>query len=162
MKALRALAALLLLGLWARVTYADGGTILLHQDAGAFTVTLFAASQPLRVGPADLSVMVQDKASGDVLLDPVVEVTSASQTVRLQSGQGGNRLVQAGLITYSHPGDWPITLVVQRGNGVARLSTTCRVEADHSRTLLIWFYVLLPAGIIVLFLLHQTLKQRKL
>ncbi len=36
--------------------------MLLHQDAGAFTVTLFAAPQPLQVGAADFSVMVQDRS----------------------------------------------------------------------------------------------------
>jgi hypothetical protein len=160
MKPLRGLAALLLFVCCARVSYGDGGTILLHQDSGPFIVTLFAAEQPLRVGPADLSVMVQDKATGDILLDPVIEVTMPSQTVRLQSAHSGNRLLQAGTVNFSHPGRWPLQVEVRRGKDVARLSTELTVEADHSRSLLVWFYVLLPAVIIVLFLLNQTLKRR--
>lgn len=160
MKLPRALAALLVLVCWARASYGDGGTILLHQDAGAFTITLFAQTQPLRVGTADLSVMVQDKTSGQVLFDPVVDLTSGSETIRLQRGQGGNRLLQAGTVHFSHPGQWRLTLAVRRGNDVAQVSTECTVEPDHSRAFQVWAGVLLPAAIILLFLLHQALKQR--
>lgn len=167
MKALRPLAALLILGFWATASYGDGGTILLHQDAGPFSITLFAASQPLHVGAADLSVMVQDKTSGDVLLDPVVDLTLAPQvanampqTVRLARGQASNRLLQAATVRFSHPGQWRLTLLVQRGKDVVHLSTECTVEPDRSRTRLVWFYVLLPVGIIFLFVIHQVLKHQ--
>jgi hypothetical protein len=167
MKALRPLAALLLLALWASAAYGDGGVVLLHQDAGPFSITLFAASQPLQVGAADLSVMVQDKASGEVLLDPVVDLTIASKsadasprTVRLARGQASNRLLQAATVDFSHPGLWRLEVRVVRGKDTAQLSTVCTVEAGHSRARLVWFYVLLPAGIIVLFVLHQVLKLR--
>ncbi len=71
MKALRPLAAVFMLAMGATAAHGDGGTMLLHQDAGPFTITLFAAPQPLQVGTADFSVMVQDRSSGEVLLDPV-------------------------------------------------------------------------------------------
>jgi hypothetical protein len=166
MKALRPL-ALLLLGLWASAAYGDGGTVLLHQNAGPFSVTLFAASQPLQVGAVDLSVMVQDKASGEVLLDPVIDLTIASKSadatprrVRLAQGQASNRLLQAATVDFSRPGPWRIDVLVVRGIDTVQLSTVCTVEPSHSRALLVWFYVLLPVGIIVLFALHQVLKLR--
>ncbi len=49
---------------------------------------------------------------------------------------------------------------VRRGNDVAHLSTECTVEPDRSRATLVWFYVLLPVGIILLFVIHQGLKLR--
>src|ERR1700761_4793694 len=61
MKALRRLATVLVVVMWATAAHGDGGAMLLHQDAGAFTVTLFAAPQPLQVGTADFSVLVQDR-----------------------------------------------------------------------------------------------------
>ncbi|MGC2399352.1 MAG: hypothetical protein WA510_06210 [Acidobacteriaceae bacterium] len=183
MKALRALAALLMLASWAAAAYGDGGTILLHQDAGAFTITLFAAPQPLQVGSADFSVMVQEKAGGDVLLDPVVDLTLAPQaanatprTIRLARGQAGNRLLQAATVDFSEPGQWRLSLEVRRSNNevrrsknvvqsskdVAYLSTECTVEPNRSRTVLVWFYVLLPVGIVLLFVIHQALKHQAL
>jgi hypothetical protein len=167
MKALGPLAAMLILGIWAIPAHGDGGTILLHQDAGAFSVTLFAAPQPLHAGPTDLSVMVQDRTSGQVLLDPTIDLTIApeaagamQQTVRLEKGQASNRLLQAAGVRFPNPGKWRLSLVVRRGTEVAQLSTDCIVEPDRSRAVLVWFYVLLPVGIILLFALHQGLKFR--
>ena len=71
-----------MLGMWATAAHGDGGTMLLHQDAGAFTITLFAAPQPLHAGAADLSVLVQDRSSGEVLLDPVIDLTVAERKRR--------------------------------------------------------------------------------
>jgi hypothetical protein len=167
MKALYPLAASLMLAMVATAARADGGAMLLHQDAGPFTVTLFAAPQPLRTGDADLSVMVQDRISGEVLLDPAIDVTVApaaasatQQTVRLTKGQASNRLLQASTVHFSNAGKWRLTLAVRRGNDTAQLSTECSVEPDRSRATLVWFYVLLPVAIILLFVLHQALKLR--
>jgi hypothetical protein len=167
MKALYPLAAFLMLTMGATAARADGGAMLLHQDAGAFTITLFAAPQPLHTGAADLSVMVQDRSSGEILLDPVIDLTVApadanatQQTVRLAKGQASNRLLQASTVHFSSAGKWRIALAVRRGNDTAQLSTGCTVEPDRSRATLVWFYVLLPVAIILLFVLHQALKLR--
>lgn len=167
MKALCPLAAVLVLSVWAATARADGGAMLLHQDAGVFTITLFATPQPLRTGAADLSVMVQDRTSGEVLLDPTIDLTIAPEaastsqpTIRLAKGQASNRLLQAGTVHFSSSGRWRLTLLVRRGSDVVQLGTDCSVEPDHSRSTLIWFYVLLPVGIILLFATHQVLKLR--
>jgi hypothetical protein len=167
MKALYPLAAFLMLAMGAAAARADGGAMLLHQDAGAFTITLFAAPQPLRTGDADLSVMVQDRISGEVLLDPAIDVTiapespSASlQTVRLARGQASNRLLQACTVHFSTAGTWHLALLIRREHDQAQLSTDCTVEPNHSRATLVWFYILLPLGIILLFVIHQVLKLR--
>jgi hypothetical protein len=166
MKALCVLACLLL-GIGVTAARADGGAMLLHQNAGAFTITLFAAPQPLHAGAADLSVMVQDRSSGQILLDPVIDLTVAppaagatQQTVRLEKGQASNRLLQASTVQFPSAGKWRLTLAVRRGNDTAQLVTECTVEPDHSRATLVWFYVLLPVGIVLLFVIHQVLKLR--
>jgi hypothetical protein len=167
MKPLYVLAACLMLVIGATAARADGGAMLLHQDAGAFTITLFAAPQPLHTGAADLSVMVQDRSNGEVFLDPVIDLTIApqaasttQQTVRLSKGQASNRLLQASTVHFSAAGKWRLTLAVRRGNETARLVTECTVEPDHSRVTLVWFYVLLPVAIILLFVIHQVLQLR--
>jgi hypothetical protein len=167
MKARYPLAALLMLVMGAAAARADGGAMLLHQDAGAFTITLFAAPQPLRTGDEDLSVMVQDRTSGEVLLDPIIDLTvapaplSASpQTVRLAKGQASNRLLQACTVHFSSAGRWHLALLIRRGHDQAQLSTDCTIEPNRSRATLVWFYILLPVGIILLFVIHQVLKLR--
>ena len=140
--------------------------MLLHQDAGPFTITLFAAPQTLQAGPAEVSVMVQDRRSGEVLLDPVIDLTVAPEgadaeheTVRMARGQASNRLLQASTVHFPRAGKWRLRLLVQRGNDIAHLDTECTVEADRSRAFLVWFYVLLPVGIVVVFVIHQCLKR---
>ncbi len=167
MKALYVLAVCLMLILGATAARADGGAMLLHQDAGAFTITLFAAPQPLHVGAADLSVMVQDRSNGEILLDPVIDLTVAPQagggtvhTVRLSRSHTGNRLLQASTVYFSTAGKWRLTLAVRRDSDTAQLGTECTVERDHSRAGLVWFYLLLPVGIILLFVIHQVLQLR--
>jgi len=141
--------------------YGDGGAMLLHQDSGPFTVTLFAAPQPLHAGMADISVMVQDRTSGQTLLDPVVDVTlDHDPVVRLGPGLSGNKLVQSATVHFARAGRYGLSIVVRRGHDVAQLTTECNVEADHSRAALVWFYVLLPAVAIVLFVIQQRLKMR--
>ncbi len=136
--------------------------MLLHQDAGPFTITLFATPQPLQVGTADLSVMVQDRTSEEVLLDPAIELDRRGRRIARDRsagrGQASNRLLQAATVHFSKAGKWRLTLLVRRGNDTASLSTECTVEPDSSRAILVWFYVLLPVGIILLFVLHQILK----
>jgi hypothetical protein len=167
MKPLYVLAAWLMLVIGVTAARADGGAMLLHQDAGAFTITLFAAPQPLHTGAADLSVMVQDRSNGEVLLDPVIDLTIApqapsatQQTVRLSKGQASNRLLQASTVQFSAAGKWRLTLAVRRGKDAVQLVTECTVEPDHSRATVVWFYVLLPVGTILLFVIHQVLKLR--
>jgi hypothetical protein len=160
MRALRRLAAVFMLALGTTAAHGDGGTVLLHQDAGAFTITLFAAPQPLQVGTADFSVLVQDRSSGEVLLDPSLDLTVAGTTVRLTRGQVSNRLLQSATVHLSTPGKKRLTLAIRRGSEGAQVTTDCTIDPDRSRATLVWFYVLLPAGIIVLFGIHQGLKLR--
>ena len=159
MKGLLLATAILLWG--TTLAYGDGGTMLLHQDSGAFTVTVFAAPQPLQVGAAEISVMVQDRSSGNVLADPVVEVTLDQQTsVRLANGHTSNRLLQAATVHFSRAGQWTLNISVKRGQDVASFHVECSVEADHSRAILLWFYLLLPVVVIVVFVIHQGLQAR--
>ncbi|MGB8534837.1 MAG: hypothetical protein WCD57_00365 [Acidobacteriaceae bacterium] len=167
MKALYPLAAFVMLAVGATAARADGGAMLLHQDAGAFTITLFAAPQPLRTGDADFSVMVQDRTSGEILLDPIIDLTVAPEspsaspeTVRLAKGQASNRLLQACTVHFSTAGRWHLALRIRRGNDQAQLQTACTVEPNRSRATLVWIYVLLPVAIILLFIIHQALKIR--
>jgi hypothetical protein len=89
------------------------------------------------------------------------EVASATQQiVRLTKGQASNRLLQASTVQFSRSGKWRLTLAVRRGNDTGQLSTECSVEPDRSRATLVWFYVLLPVAIILLFVIHQALKLR--
>jgi len=147
---------------------ADGGTVILYRDAGPFTVTLFAPGVPLHTGATDLSVLVQERAGGEVLFDPGVTLTAtqpgahaAPVAATLSHAMAANQLLQAANVRFSRPGKWRIALNVRRGEQTATLNTEVTVEPNRSRAYMVWFYLLLPLAFILLFVAHQTLKGRQ-
>src|SRR5438094_524539 len=52
---------------------ADGGMVRLSQRQGGYQITVFTAPTPFRAGPVDVSVLVQDAATGEAL--PQAQVT---------------------------------------------------------------------------------------
>jgi hypothetical protein len=90
------------------------------EKAGPFLITVFSDPTPLRVGPVDISVMVQEGDSGRPILE-------AEVTVRLQKyGAGGspilaqatrqnatNKLLYAALVDLPAPGLWELQVTAQ-------------------------------------------------
>ena len=70
----RLLPGLLLFGLSVCNARADGGVIRLRQAKGPFLVTVFTAAEPVQEGLCDVSVLVQQRDSGDAMLDATVEL----------------------------------------------------------------------------------------
>jgi hypothetical protein len=71
---IRFLPVLVLLGLSQENARADGGVIRLQKTQGPFVVTIFSSSEVVRNFPADVSVMVQRRDSGDAILDASVSL----------------------------------------------------------------------------------------
>src|SRR5947199_7831416 len=57
---------------------ADGGAVRLREQAGAYQVTVFTSPTPLRAGPVDVSVLVQD-AAGECVPEARVAVRLAAR-----------------------------------------------------------------------------------
>src|SRR5262252_4179481 len=53
----------------------DGGIVLSHQAKGPFSVTVFVSPEAARGGLTDVSVLVQSRKSGEVVLDADVSLT---------------------------------------------------------------------------------------
>ena len=67
---------------------ADGGAVRLRERAGGYQITVFTLPTPLRAGPVDVSVLVQDAATGEC-------VPEARVTVRLTARGTGDVLEYA-------------------------------------------------------------------
>jgi hypothetical protein len=155
---------LFLLGL-AGTAHADGGRVRMQQTSGEFIVTLFTAPEPLTTGDADLSVLVQDRATQQVLLNAVTEIQLTSpvgdvQTIPLARGQASNRMLQAATVHLGRTGSWFATVRVRHGADQAACSTRFEVATNRSRRALILAFLLLPLFAIALFVLHQTQRSR--
>ena len=148
------------------VAHADGGTVQLREASGPFVVTVFAAPEPLRVGPIDTSVLVQDRETGRVILDATVNLafqpvagTSPRFQTRATHAQARNKLLQAVTIDVPAPGWWTIQVFVSRDREQAVLATKLLVMPAAPRLATIWPFLILPPFAIALFALHQTLRR---
>lgn len=142
---------------------ADGGQILLHQTSGSFAITVFATPQPLTSGDADLSVLVQDGASQQPVLDVDVSLRlqpPSGPIVPVALNQQSSQLMRSAEYHFAQPGHWGLTVEVSRGSLRSVVTGGFDVAASHSRQVLVWIFVLLPLLFIGLFAVQQHLKSQ--
>jgi hypothetical protein len=147
------------------LAYADGGRLRFSKPAGSFTVTLFTTPEPLTAGPADLSVMVQDTASGEIISDGDIQlrlVGPAGQVLQTaaKSGMAANKLLEAADVNLSGPGTWHLQVSVQQGSRTGVCAAELLVEPGSRKAMIIWIFALMPVVAILLFVLHQRQKSR--
>jgi hypothetical protein len=146
---------------------ADGGALRLHERAGNYQVAVFTSPTPFRAGPVDISVLVQDAATGEC-------VTGARATVRLTArgsgfvmecpataGAASNKLFHAAVFQLPEAGWWDVDVAVEgpRGSALVRFE----VEADEPlpRWLTLWPWFGWPFFAVAVFGIHQVLVRRK-
>lgn len=148
------------------VVWADGGVLRARQKAGPFTVSIFTTPEPLRVGPVDVSVLVQS-SGGRVLTDAVVDVLFESATrpierrrARATEGASSNKLAKAAVVDLPAAGQWTLTVSVRANADAGTVTCLLPVAPSASRMSLLWPWLLVPPVVIALFAVHQTLKDR--
>jgi hypothetical protein len=147
---------------------ADGGTLRLSQRAGGYLITVFTDPTPLRAGPVDVSVLVQDAATKQAL--PQAQVTVwVGQSVRgraavpypATTAAATNKLLHAALFELPEAGWWELEVVVQGPPGPARVRFTVEAAEPSPRWVAFWPWVSWPALVILLFGVHQLLARKK-
>lgn len=119
--------------------------------------------EPLAVGPADVSVLVQEPGSGAVILDAdvVLEISGPGPALRISAGAGTNRLLQSALVDLPTPGVWRLGVTVRRGAAVSRVSCDLPVSAPASRLSAVWPFLAIPPVAVALFALRGALAPRR-
>jgi hypothetical protein len=147
---------------------ADGGTLCLLERAGGYQVAVFTSPTPLRAGPVDVSILVQNASTRE-------QVPGARVVVRLKRhGTTGptleyeatteaatNKLFRAANLDLPEAGRWDIEIRIDGPFGPAGVK--CEVEAAGPlpRWLEVWPWVGWPALAILLFCVHQRLVRRR-
>jgi hypothetical protein len=147
---------------------ADGGTVRVREQAGAYQVTVFTSPTPFRTGPVDVSVLVQDGATGEC-------VPEARVTVRLTAGESGeileypataeaatNKLFHAAVFQLPEPGWWDVEVAIEGRRGPALLRFRVQAGEPPPRWLELWPWFAWPALAVALFSFHQLLVQRRI
>ena len=156
-------------GAWNSPAFGDGGTVRLSEQQAGYRITVFSAPTPFRAGPVDVSVLVQDAATGATIPDVRVRVwmtprgrpTEALDN-RATTEAATNKLFQAAVFELPAPGWWDVEITVEGTKGSARVAFEVEAAAALPRWLTLWPWLCWPAVAVLLFCIHQWLVRRRL
>jgi hypothetical protein len=147
---------------------ADGGALRLCERAGPYQVAVFTSPTPVRSGPLDMSVLVQDAATGEIVPEAHVRL----QLTARESGQSvdeyasaeaaTNKLFRAALVQLPAPGWWDVEIAVDGPQGPAVVRFPMEAEEAPPPWSDLWPWFTWPALAVVLFAMHQVLVRRRL
>ena len=131
----------------------DGGTVQLSTRAGLHEVTIFTQPTPARVGPVDISVLIQDSASGELVTGEGVRVGMSSRDRRglvlheaATTDRATNKLFYAATLEVPEPGTWDVAVDIrEKPGGVAQLRFTLPVAPALPRWVSLWAWIAWPA-----------------
>ena len=147
--------------------WADGGTVQLRQEAGDLVITVFTSPSPLSVGPADISLLLQNRDGLEPVLDAKVSLVLRAEDsgIELQAQptreKARNKLLYAAPVTLFKPGKWRMAFVVVRNqeetDGVGSLEVAAAPDKAASYAAFIAF----PPVMIGLFIVRQWLIRQR-
>jgi len=140
----------------------DGGALLLQQKTGPYLVSVFAAPVPLRAGPVDISVLVQDNKNSTLVLDADVVIHLRGETLHASRKQAQNKLLYAATLNLLEPGEWNYSISVCRDEKEDKVKGTLLVAEAGAKPEVYWAYLALPVCAIALFAGNQWLRHSKM
>ena len=145
---------------------ADGGTVQLREDAGPFVITVFTSPAPLSAGPADISLLLQNRNGLEPVLDANVSLvlrdpSGAEIRARLTREQAQNKLLYAAPATLANPGKWRLDITILKDGQRTGAKGTIDVAPAPEMAASYWSYVAFPPIMIVAFLVRERLIRRK-
>jgi hypothetical protein len=143
----------------------DGGTVRAMTTVGEHRIAVFTSPTPLRAGPVDVSVLIQD-AAGDVISNAEVVVVAQSLSgsqpklrIPATSAAATNKLLQAAKFDLPAAGKWEFQVIVTPpGETPAVIDFQAEAATALPRWQLFWPWFTWPAAVIAVFVLWQIAK----
>jgi hypothetical protein len=158
--------------------HADGGGVIARQTLNGLRVTVLASPMPLRAGPVDVSVLVQDgeKAVLDAAVEiawrsapnsppdwlpPCCSMDSRTERIPAVRAHSNNKFLYSAIVPVKSAG--PSELVIDVSSGGREASLRCSVEVRRALppALAFWPWLLFPPVAIAGFALHQSLVRSR-
>jgi hypothetical protein len=158
------------LTLAARSATADGGAVVLGERAGDYRVTVLAAPAVLRVGPCDLSVLVQRAESDEpvegatvtLTLKPADEPESVGLRLAATRAAATNKLFYAAQFDLPASGAWTLGVTVDgEQSGSATVNGRLDVAGPAPKWVELWPWIVWPAGVVLVYVLREQGRGRK-
>ncbi len=164
-KCLAALAAGLAIGVFCPTAWADGGAVVGSQRVGVWQVSVLASPTALAVGPADVSVLVQDATSGSVVdgLTVTVDLAPAGsppeEALHFEATRAvaTNKLFYAAQFDLPSSGRWTLGVAISDGKNEARIAADVEVAGPPPKWVELWPWIAWPALVVALFIVRERL-----
>ena len=127
----------LILGGLPLAAFADGGTLRLSETKGPYRISVLTSPNPFRTGPVDISVIVADAVTGDVLPDVKVDLRSRrgqSSDVRHYPairGNAANKLLQSANFELPRAGLWNVQIEVDGPREPLKRASRSRLPTSY-------------------------------
>jgi len=146
---------------------ADGGALRLSEESGNYQIAIFTSPTPLRAGPVDISVLVQDAVTHEPVSDVQIVVKAARRDQpgavirrRATFEAATNKLFQAATLNLNEPGWWQLDIALDGPLGETSVAIAIEAEKPLPKCLAVWPWLTWPALPILLFGVHQFLVRR--
>ena len=147
--------------------WADGGTVQMRRDADGLLITVFASPSPLPVGPADISLLLQNRNTLEPVLDAKISLilrqdATAIEFVARPTREGArNKLLYAATAMFAEPGKWRLAITVSHQGKETKAAGVLNVAPAPSRIASYAGYIAFPPVMIVLVVIRERLIQRR-
>ena len=144
--------------------FADGGALVHVENIGEQRISIFVAPNPLRAGPVDVSVLVQQADGGAVIHDAQIAVALHSKEAgaipvssSASHAAATNKLLQAALLDLNVPGRWQGEVACSIAGERHTIPFTLEAGPPLPAWRTLWPWFLWPVGAIALFGAHRAL-----
>jgi hypothetical protein len=148
--------------------HADGGTVRFSERRGDYRITVFTSPTPLRAGPVDVSVFVQDAATSEPISDAEITVRAlprerpeAAIQQPATTEAATNKLYQSALFDLPDAGWWDVTIIVEGLRELVEVHFQMEADQPLPRVWEMMPWIAWPAVVVLLFFVHKWLVQRK-
>lgn len=152
---------------FADVARADGGTVRFSDVVGGYRVTVFTSPSVLRVGQADVSVLVADRESDDPLpaADVHIRIRPAGQAWRAWQpatfDAATNKLLKMTIVDFTETGTWEAAVRIDGPAGRAATTLHLDVGPPLPRWLDLAPWIFWPVVPIALFAIREVARGRR-
>jgi hypothetical protein len=146
---------------------ADGGAVRLRERSGGYQIAVFTSPTPLCAGPVDVSVLVQDAATGECVPEARVTVhlrargAAETREYTATTEAATNKLLHAAVFALPGPGWYDVEVAVDGPRGPALVRLVVQADEPPPRWLELWPWFGWPALAVALFGAHQVLARRR-
>lgn len=143
---------------------ADGGTLRARREVGPFTLSVLTSPSPLRAGMLEVSVLVQDRATGEPRPDLPVQLAwwpsgrpELVRSVQAAPGHGASRLLAGARMRLPAAGGWAVEARAPQ----ATLRLDLAVGPPLPPLWTQWKALLIPPLGAALLALHEWLRRQR-